>query len=122
MDFLIISGFNVPPGKSRDFQAWVRANAAALTEHAPEGIELVGIYASMFSSEKHSGFFKSVWRLDSYGAMDRFAVAADEGSEFARLLDELGAFGDVRIGADYSNELLKSVADITIWADYPEQE
>ena len=121
MDFLIINGFNVPAGKNRDFQNWVRANAAALSRSAPDGIELVGIYASMFSSEKHSGFYKSVWRMDSYGAMDRFAAAAGENSEFARLLDEFGAFGDVRLGADFSGELLKSVADITIWSDYPEE-
>ncbi|MFQ5796393.1 MAG: hypothetical protein ACE5JP_15275 [Candidatus Bipolaricaulia bacterium] len=121
MDFLTINGFNVPSGKSREFQEWVRANLAALSKAAPQGIELVGIYASMFSSEKHSGGYKIVWRLDSYGAMDRFAAAAGENAELARLLDELGSFTDVRLGADYSSELLKSVADITIWADYPEE-
>jgi hypothetical protein len=121
MDFLIIGGFDVPPGKSLEFQAWVKENSAALSNHAPEGIELVGIYASMFASEKKSGQYKSVWRMDSYGAMDRFAAAAREDSEFARLLDELGSFTDVRLGAGESSELLKSVSDITIWADYPEE-
>jgi hypothetical protein len=53
--------------------------------------------------------------------MDRFAAAAREDSEFARLLDELGSFTDVRLGAGESSELLKSVSDITIWADYPEE-
>ncbi len=121
MDFLNVGGFSVPPGKNQEFQAWVRANSAALGKAMPKGIELVGIYASMFSSEKHSGNYKMVWRLDSYGAMDRFAAAMGENSELARLMDELGKFNDVRLGADYSSELLKSVADITIWADYPEE-
>lgn len=121
MDFLRIIGFGVPAGKNREFQEWVRANSAALSRAAPEGMELVGIYASIFSSEKHSGEYKIVWRLDSYGAMDRGAAAARENPEFARLLDELGAFFDVRLGADYSNELLKSVAEATIWADHPEE-
>ena len=121
MDFLNIGCFSVPPGKGQEFQDWVRANSAALAEAAPEGIELVGIYASMFSSEKHSGHFKVIWRLDSYGAMDRFSAAIGENPELARLMDEMGKFADVRLGADYSNELLKSVADITIWADYPEE-
>lgn len=120
MDFLAVIGFDVPPGKNVEFQKWVRANSAALARGAPEGTELVGIYATMFSSEKHSGSYKIVWRKDSYGAMDRFAAAAGEDSEFARLLDELGSFADVRLEADYSKELLKSVADITIWADIPE--
>jgi hypothetical protein len=53
--------------------------------------------------------------------MDRFAAAMGENSEGARLMDELGKFFDVRLGADYSSELLKSVADIIIWADYPEK-
>lgn len=121
MDFLVIWGFNVRSGKTGEFQEWVRANSAALSKAAPEGIELVGIYASMFSSEKHSGWYKIVWRQDSYGAMDRFDAAVRENPEFARLLDELGSFADVRLGADYSAELLQSVADITIWADYPEE-
>ena len=121
MDFLNVNGFNVPPGKNQEFQAWVRANSAALAKAMPKGIELVGIYASMFSSEKHSGDYKIVMRLDSYGALDRMAADLDENSEGARLIGELWKFSDVRLGADYSSELLKSVADITIWADYPEE-
>ena len=121
MDFLHISGFDVPPGKSREFQEWVQANSAALSNHAPDGIELVGAYASMFSSEKQTGHIKMVWRLDSYGAMDRFAAAIRDDEELARLLDEFGSFHDVRLGAGESVELLKSVSDITIWADYPEE-
>ena len=53
--------------------------------------------------------------------MDRFAAAGGENPEYARLLDELGSFGDVRLGADFSSELLKSVSDITIWSDHPEE-
>lgn len=121
MDFLNIGGFNVPPGKNLEFQEWVRANSSALAKALPEGIELLGIYASMFSSEKNSGDFKAVWRLDSYGAMDRFAAAMGENPELARLMDEMGKFFDIRLGAGNSSELLKSVADITIWADYPEE-
>ena len=121
MEFLVISGYDVKAGKAREFQTWVRDNIEALRDNMPAGIELVGIYATMFSSEKEAGSFRTVIRMDSYGAMDTFAAAAAEESEFARLLDEMGSFGDVRIGAGGSNELLKSVADITIWADAPEE-
>ena len=120
MEFLNIGGFDVPAGKNREFQEWVRANSDALAKAAPDGIELVGIYASIFSSEKHSGSYKIIWRHASYGDMDSFAAAAGEDTEFARLLNEAGAFGDFRLGSDSSSELLKSVSDITIWADYPE--
>jgi hypothetical protein len=120
MDFLNISGFNVLAGKNREFQTWVRANTPALARAMPQGVELVGIYACIFTSEKQSGAYKMVWRLDSYGAMDRLVAAAGENPELARLMDELGKFYDVRLGADWSNELLKAVADATIWSDYPE--
>lgn len=113
MDFLSIQGFNVRPGKNLEFQEWVRANTAALSNALPEGVELVGIYSTIFSSEKHSG------QLDSYGAQDR--LAGSDSPELARLFAEALSFGDVRLGADFSNELLKSVADVTIWADYPEE-
>lgn len=121
MDFLVIQGFDVPSGKNQEYQEWVRANFDALASSAPEGIELVGIYATMFSSEKHSGSYKKIWRLDSYGALDRFAAAAGGDGEFARLLNEGGAFVDVRLDADWSSGLLKSVKDISIWADNPEE-
>lgn len=122
MEFLNVAGFSVPAGKNREFQEWVRDNSEALANAAPEGIELVGFYGSIFSSEKHSGFYKVIWRHGSYGAMDQFAAAAGGDTEFAKLLDEVGAFGDVRIGADFSGELLKSVSDLSIWADYPESQ
>ncbi len=121
MDFLHISGFDIPPGKNQAFQAWVRKNFKKLSAAMPDGIKLVGIYASIFASEKESGSFKMVIRLDSYGALDRFAASAASDPELARLLNEYGAFGDVRLGAHYSNELLKSVMDVTIWSDHPEE-
>lgn len=120
MDFLNVCGFTVPPGKNLEFQAWVRANAAALDKAAPEGIALVGIYTSIFTSEKHSGDYRIIWRFDSYGAMDRFTTAMGENPELARLMEELGNFFDVRIGVDHSDELLKSVLDVTIWSDHAE--
>lgn len=119
MDFLTIQGFNVRPGKNLEFQEWVRANTAALSNALPEGVELVGIYSTIFSSEKHSGQYRFVLRLDSYGAQDR--LAGSDSPELARLFAEALSFGDVRLGADFSHELLKSVADVTIWADYPEE-
>jgi hypothetical protein len=121
VDILSVEGFNVLPGRTQELQDWVRANSAALAEHAPDGAQLVGIFATMVSSEKHSGKTKVIWRLDSFGAMDRFTAAMGEDPELARLLDELGDFGDARIGADFSEELLKSFADIAFWGDHAEE-
>jgi hypothetical protein len=121
MDFLNVGGFTVKAGKNIEFQEWVRANSSALAKVFPKGTELVGIYANVFSSEKHSGAYKLVIRMDSYGAMDRLAAAGKENPEFMRLASEFASFSDVRLGADFSSEILKSVADITITADYPEE-
>jgi hypothetical protein len=41
--------------------------------------------------------------------MDSFAAGAAKNPELARLLEEFGSFGDVRLGANISSELLKSV-------------
>ena len=123
MDFLSIGGFEITPGKALEFQKWVRENAKALSDATPEGIELVGIYSSIFySADNKMGQGRTIWRLDSYGAIDRFAAAAAaKDTEFARLLEELGSFADVRLGAGFSRELLKSVSDLSIWADNPEE-
>ena len=121
MDFLNIGGFDVRPGENVAFQKWVRENIEALRDNMPQGTELVGIYAAMFTSEKDTGQYRVIMRLDSYGAMDTFAAAAAEDPELVRLLGEMASFGDVRIGAGGSGELLKSVVDITIWADEPEE-
>jgi hypothetical protein len=121
MDFLLIGGGNVIPGKMREFQTWVRANSATLAKLAAEhGYQLVGVYVSIFTSEKHSGACKTIWRLDSYGALDRMAAATSKPSDLSRLIDEMDGFFDVRIGSDWSGELLKSVSDATITSDHPE--
>ncbi|KKL26832.1 hypothetical protein LCGC14_2391300 [marine sediment metagenome] len=122
MDILSIGGFDVLPGKALEFQKWVRENMKALSDATPEGIELIGIYASIFySADNKMGQSRIIWRFDSYGAQDRFAAAmAAKDTEFARLLEEMGSFNDVRLGAGFSIELLKSVSDLSIWADNPE--
>lgn len=85
----------------------------------PVGIELVGNYAAIFLSEEESGSCKTVLRMDSYGAMDKFAAEAGQNLELAQLLEEYALFGDLRLGANFSSELLKSVSDVTIWAVRP---
>jgi hypothetical protein len=48
------------------------------------------------------------------------AAATSKPSELSRLIDEMDGFFDVRIGADWSGELLKSVSDVTVTSDHPE--
>ena len=121
MDFLEISGFSVPSGRNIEFQKWVRANSDALARSLPEGIELVGIYAARFTSQRDAGDYRLILRLDGAGGLDRFSEAMKQGKDLTRLMGELWDFADVRLGAGGSDELLKSVLDVMIWADHPEE-
>jgi hypothetical protein len=120
MDFLEITGFSVPSGKNIEFQAWVQANSDALGRSLPEGIELVGVYAARFTSQRDAGDYRLILRLDSAAALDRFSDAMKQGKDLTRLMGELWDFADVRLEAGASDELLKSVLDVMIWADHPE--
>ena len=70
----------------------------------------------MYSSEKSSGWYRTLIELDSYAAMDRLAALnKDSSSEYGRLLRESARFGDYDLAAPWSNSLLKDVIDATIW-------
>src|SRR4030042_1113218 len=105
MDCLLIGGGNVIPGRMREVQAWVRANSATLGKLAAEhGYQLVGMYVSIFTSEKHSGACKIIWRVDSYGALDRMAAAASKTSDSSRLFQERDGFFEGPTGPDGEGE------------------
>ena len=121
MRFVQEFGYSVPPGKNEQHQAWVAANEEALRAAHPDGTRLIGIFATVYSSEKQAGFYRVFTELDSYAAIDRLAAAAkDDGSEFGRLIREHSAFMDYSWDAPYSNGLHKAVVDATVF-DPPSQ-
>ena len=116
MDFIAEFGFDTKQGKAHEFQKWLAENESKLAAACPEGVEYVGTYAAIFSSEKHAGGYRQFLRMESYGAQDALAAAMKEGGTFATLLDEMSEFVDQDRAADWSNGLFKAVTDTSFWA------
>src|SRR5262245_34405055 len=117
MNFIADFGFDVKKGRAQDFQRWLSEKESKVAAACPTGIEYVGTYAVMYSSEKHAGGFRQFFRLDSYGAQDRFAAAMKEGGEFAQLIEQMSEFADQEKDAHWSNGLYKAVTDASMWGE-----
>lgn len=115
-NFVWDNGYDLKEGKTGDFVKWLSTNESALRESTPAGIEYIGTYAAVQSSEKTTGRFHTLFGASSYGDMDTFAAAAGTG-EFGRLLDEMFRFADQGNAANGSMTILKSATATTYWGD-----
>ena len=116
MRFIQETGFSVRVGHEEAFQRWLVANEARIASTYPEGTEYLGIYGTVFTSEKKAGGYRVLERLGSYADLDRLsALAKDETTEFAKVWREFTHFMDPDPHADWSQVLLKNVFDATIW-------
>jgi hypothetical protein len=116
MDFITEDGYQVKPGMQEEYQQWVIANQDALRRALPEGIEYIGTYVAVFGSDYTGGTFRDLFRIDSYGALDRMAAEGRRpGSELARLQREGSRFVDMtRSPERWTHNLYKNVVDATI--------
>jgi hypothetical protein len=117
MNFIAEFGFDVKKGRAQELQRWLFENESKLAAECPSGVEYIGTYAVMYSSEKHSGGFRQFFRMESYGSQDTFAAAMKEGGEFARLIEEMSEFVDQEKDANWSNGLYKAVTDASMWGE-----
>jgi hypothetical protein len=116
MRFIAEFGYAVKIGEEEAHQQWLEENEPALAAAAPEGVKYLGTFIMVYTSEKRSGFYKSYFELDSYGAQDRLAAAnQDPNSEWGRLQREYSRFGDYDHAAPWSNGLYKAVVDAAIF-------
>lgn len=116
MRFIQEFGYTVKLGQEEAHQKWLIDNEAALAASMPPGTKYLGTFATVYSSEKRSGWYKSYFELDSYAAMDRLAAATkDASSDFGRLTRDSSQFGDYDHAAPWSNGLYKAVVDSSIW-------
>ncbi len=116
MDFIAEFGFDIKQGKAHEFQEWLSKNESKIAAACPTGVEYVGTYAAIYSSEKHAGGFRQFLRMESYGSQDALAAAMKEGGDFAAFLDEMSQFVDQDRAADWSNGLYKTVSGTSFWA------
>jgi hypothetical protein len=117
MNFIAEFGFDVKKGQSRDLQRWLSENESKVAAACPSGIEYVGTYAVVWSSEKRSGGYRQLFRMESYGSQDTFAAAMQEGGDFAKLMEEASQFVDQDREADWSNGLYKAVTATSFWGE-----
>ncbi len=115
-NFLWDSGYDLKENKTNDFVKWLASNESALRAATPVGIDYIGTYAAVQSSDKTSGRFHTLSGASSYGDMDTFAAAAGTG-EFGRLLDELQRITDEGNAAHGSMTILKSATATTFWGE-----
>lgn len=116
MRFISEGGYSVKLGQEEAHQKWLEENEAALAASMPEGTKYLGTFVTVGSSEKQSGFYKTYFELDSYGAQDRLAEAnKDADSDFGRLNREFSAFVDYDYNAPWSSGLYKAVVDASIF-------
>jgi len=109
-------GFTVKVGQDEAHQQWLVANEEQLGKAHPEGTRYLGTFATVFTTDKQSGNYRSFVELDSYAAMDRLAAAGkDAAGEYGRLMREWSCFGDYALNAPWSQGLFKAVADTTLW-------
>ena len=109
-------GYSVTAGNEEAHQAWVQANEEALAAAHPDGTRLLGIFATVFATEKQAGYYRVFMELDSYAALDRLSAAMKDGtSEFGRLIREHSAFMDLSWDAPASNGLHKAVIDAAVF-------
>ena len=117
MDFIAEFGFDVKRGKSGELQEWLSENESKLAATCPKGIEYVGTYFVVWSSEKHSGGCRQLFRMESYGSQDSWAATMKGGGEFATLMEGMAQFVDQDREADWSQGLYKAVTAASIWGD-----
>jgi hypothetical protein len=117
MDFISEFGFDVKQGQVRDFQRWLSENESKFPAACPPGVEYIGTYAVVQTSEKHAGGFRQFLRLESYGSQDTLAAAMKEGGAFASLIEEMTNFIDQDRDAHWSSGLYKAVTDTSVWGD-----
>jgi hypothetical protein len=116
MRFIQEFGFTVKLGQEEAFQKWMAQNEEALRKAHPEGIEYLGTYAVVFSTDKQGGGYRIVVAFENYADMDRMAAGMkDAKSDFGRLVRESSRFGNFDHDAPWSQALLKRVVDATIW-------
>ena len=113
MEFLQIYGYTIKDGKAGEYQQLLSDNEDAWKAAMPDGTEYVGTYASIFSYEKGAGSFFTIYRLDSYAALDRLAEEQKSG-ELGRIVGAMMSFVDTDNNAGQSQSLLKSLTDTTI--------
>jgi hypothetical protein len=119
MRFIMEQGYDVEEGKAGAYQAWLRDHEDEIAKSCPAGVEYGGTFAVIYSDQPEAGRFRTIWRLESYGAQDAFAEAGRSDDRFGQLLREAMSFGDWSNASRGSQQLYKAVVDATLFDPEP---
>lgn len=112
MHFIQIIGYTVQTGKAKGFQDWLADNEGAWASAMPEGTEYIGTFAAVMGTNKHAGTTYTLYRLDSYGALDRLAAAMKDGA-LGKIISDSAQFVDWE-SDDWSQLILKAMGEATL--------
>lgn len=117
MHFVHQWGFDSKEGETQALVKWLTENEEKFALECPAGCKYDGTYAAVHSSDKDSGTFRMVFRMENYAAQDSFSAAMKEGGTFARLMEELTEFMDQSNHANWSELLMRRATDTAIWGE-----
>jgi len=117
MHFIHENGFDAKEGKAQELQKWLVDNEEKLALECPAGCKYDGTYAAIHTSDKTSGSFRMIFRLENYAAQDAFSAAMKEGGAFARLMEEVTEFMDQDNHSNWSEILMRRATDAAIWGE-----
>src|SRR4028118_292151 len=97
MEFIAEDGYEVKAGMEEEFQRYLADTADRFRAALPEGVEYMGDYVVTWGNDLEAGGWRTLLRLDSYGAMDRLAEAS-KGGDLGALIREASRFIDLSRG------------------------
>jgi hypothetical protein len=116
MSLIWEQGFNVKRGKEEAYQKWITENDAAYKSSAPPGVEFLGTYIVTMTSEKHTGEYRQLFRIESFASVDTMVeLARDQKSVWGRLSREETEFWDLPIGAEFSFGIYRPLTEAAVW-------
>jgi hypothetical protein len=109
-------GYSIKRGKEEAYQKWIEENDELIRKGVPDGVEYLGTYLVAFSTEKRTGEYRTLWRLQSYASFDVLEEATrDPNSEWGRVQREVTKFLDAPIGGEFSSVILRPLIGAVLW-------
>jgi hypothetical protein len=92
--YLYEDEFALQPGKAREFRQWLATHEEKLRVTCPGGVDYLGTYALVHTTDDGAGDIRIDWAMDTYSAIDALDAAMDEPGPLHELLDEIRQFAE----------------------------
>jgi hypothetical protein len=92
--YLYDDQFSLKPGKAREFAQWLATHEEKLRLTCPGGVDYVGAYAVVHTTDDEAGDIRIEWGMDAYSAIDALDAAMHGPGPLHELLDEMRRFAE----------------------------